>query len=390
MEMVARRGEVAAAAGRDGMKIAIAMPSRGLSGGSRKHLERIVPLLEGDGRVAEVRLFVSPEQVPAFRARDHGCHPISRHAAEPFVGYPTLRREIGRMAPTVVFVPTARLVPTGGAPVVVMVRNMEPVLRPREGNSLADTLLNLARARAALDACRRATGVIAVSDHVRDVLVEKWRIPPGKIAVVPHGVEAEEPARAAAPGALAGRPPGRFAFTAGSIRPARGLEDLIPAFAEARRSGVLDTLVIAGETSGAAAEYRRHIAEMIRTHGIEADVVWTGNLSAADMAWCFRNASVFVMTSRAEACPNIVLEALAYGALSISTSQAPMPEFYAGAAQYYRARDADDLTRRLLAVMGAGDRAMAAARAAAMARAEDFTWALCARRTVAALAAAAR
>jgi glycosyltransferase involved in cell wall biosynthesis len=368
------------------MKIAIVMPSHGLSGGSRKHLERIVPLLEGDARVAEVRLFVSTDLVAEFRDRARACSPISRHPAEGYLGYPTLRREIARMAPTVVFVPTARLVPSGGAPVVVMVRNMEPILRPREGNSLTDTLRNVARAKAALHACRRAAHVIAVSDHVRDVLVERWRIPIDKISVVPHGVEAEEPARAEAPSVLGQRALGRFAFTAGSVRPARGLEDLIPAFAAARRNGALDTLVIAGETSGAAAEYRRAITELVRAHGIEPEVVWTGNLSAADMAWCFRNASAFVMTSRAEACPNIVLEALAYGALSISTTQAPMPEFYGEAARYYRAGDADDMTRQLLALEKEASSALTAARRAARARAKDFTWALCARRTVEALA----
>ncbi len=53
------------------------------------------------------------------------------------------------------------------------------------------------------------------------------------------------------------------------------------------------------------------------------------------------------MTSRAEACPNTVLEAMAHGAVSISTDQQPMPEFYGESAAYYRATDAAQLASQI-------------------------------------------
>ena len=365
------------------------MPSRGLSGGSRKHLNRIVPLLRDDPRTSDLRLFLAREQLER-----HGsgvrAEPVFTNPLEPYLGYPTLRRRIRGAAPDVVFVPTARVVPTGGVALAVMVRNMEPILRPREGNSILDTLRNLMRARAARNACSRAARVLAVSEYVKRVLVERWQVDPRRIGVVPHGVDTEPLGDERRPRALAARDPGRFVFTAGSIRPARGLEDLIPAFAHARRTGAADSLVIAGETSGAAAEYRRAMVEKVRAHGVEDAVVWAGNLDAREMAWCYRGAEVFVMTSRAEACPNIVLEALAYGCLSVSTLQEPMPEFFRDAAVYYPGGDADALAARIVELLGADVAVREGLRAAALRRAANFTWDRCATRTMEELALAVR
>lgn len=371
------------------MRIVVALPTRGLSGGARKHLECIIPLLRQDPRTEDLRLFLAMEQLPRFQAIAPAL-PVGRFRVEHYIGYPGLGRAMGRIAPDVVFVPTARAVRTAGAPLVVMVRNMEPLIRPRGGNSLQDSLLNMMRTRAARRACRRATRVIAVSEYVRDVLIERWGLDPSKIAVVPHGVEAEAPGAERLPAALADRKPGRFAFTAGSIRPARGLEDLIPAFAAARREGMLDSLVIAGEASGAGAVYERAVKDLIRAHDIEAHVVWAGNLDSRQMAWCYRASEVFVMTSRVEACPNIVLEALAYGCLAVSTIQDPMPEFFRDAAVYYRGGDSEDLGRQLQEVLVAGPAYRERLRKRALSRARDFGWDTCAERTLEQLDLAAR
>jgi hypothetical protein len=50
------------------------------------------------------------------------------------------------------------------------------------------------------------------------------------------------------------------------------------------------------------------------------------------MAWCFESCEAFVVTSRGEARPNMVLEALSHGCLSLSTDRPPLPQMLAGAA----------------------------------------------------------
>ena len=103
-------------------------------------------------------------------------------------------RHITRFGADVLFVPTARTVQCPGVPRVTMMRNMEPVTVPFTGNTVAESLRNMARAVAARRACRSADRVIAVSDFVARFLRDRWRISATSIATVPHGVEPSLPA----------------------------------------------------------------------------------------------------------------------------------------------------------------------------------------------------
>ena len=95
------------------------------------------------------------------------------------------------------------------------------------------------------------------------------------------------------------------------------------------------------------------------------------------------------MTSRAEACPNTVLEALSCGALSVSTDQQPMPEFYRDAAVYYQARNPVDLARALECVLDSTREQREELRRRARAIATEYDWDTTARRTLETLRAAA-
>ncbi len=357
----------------------INLTSGGLSGGYLKYLRRLVPLLARDERVERLRVYVPPSaHVEAPEVELHSW-PAGR-------GWRGLRAELDGFGPDVVFIPTARWLDTG-RPTVVMVRNMEPLLRAGWRNPLAEELRNVVRAREARRACERASRVIAVSAHVRDFLQRAWHIDPQRVGLVYHGVdEVERPLR---PASLAGLGEGPFVFTAGSIRPARGLEDLLEALPAV---GPLRDwpLVIAGGVDPRMGPCAERLKSLARRNGLEGRLVWAGKLRPAEMAWCYGRCGLFVMTSRAEACPNTALEALGAGCLAVSTDQPPMPEFFADAALYYRRRDPSHLAERLTeAASMAPDRA-AAHRHAARARAGEFRWADTARRTVDELIRAAR
>ena len=88
------------------------------------------------------------------------------------------------------------------------------------------------------------------------------------------------------------------------------------------------------------------------------------------------------MTSRAEACPNIVLEAMSYGCLSISTDQQPMPEFFGDSAAYYRAKDGERLATVLAFALGSSDETKSAKNTIAVSRAKQFDWKTTANQTV--------
>ncbi len=222
---------------------------------------------------------------------------------------------------------------------------------PFAGNSLRDGLRNIGRRIAAHSSCRNATRVIAVSAFVRDFLLGEWRIPAEKVSVVAHGVEpALVPSRRLKPASVTPQSDRAMVFVAGSIRPARGLEDLLNAQVRLKGLGVEPTIVIAGSVSGDGERYRRKLKGIIARGQIGDSVVWAGSLSPHEMAWCYGNSSVFVMTSRVEACPNTALEAMSYGASCIATTNRPMPEIFGDAARYYTAGDYEMLADRIVSV----------------------------------------
>ncbi len=355
------------------MRIVLLTLTRGgVSGGFRKYLDCLVPLLRSEPGVECVEVFVPPQMVrPGYRTWPVG---------DDLRGFRELPRAVAALVPDVIFIPTARVLRAGRTPVVSMVRNMEPLEVPFGGNTLAEGLKNVARAAAARMACRRADRVIAVSRHVRDFLVERWHIPEERIGTVYHGID----------------PPGnapavpltqeRFLFTAGSIRPARGLEDVIEAMAELPEDL---HLVVAGAVDRGAEHYAARMRSLAGKKRVASRIRWAGHLDAASMSWCFRNAAAFVMTSRAEACPNTVLEALANGAVSVSTDHPPMPEFFVETATYYSERDPRHLAVQLGHVLELPESAREERREAARARAAHFTWQATARATVAELQRAA-
>ena len=326
------------------MRIAVVnLTSGGLSGGYAKYLTALLPLLEGDPRVSRLDLFVPPGATPpdGFAGRTN-----TWSAKGGVDGHRDLRAQLAQLGPDVIFFPTARLVRPGTIPTVVMVRNMEPLTRPFGGNTWREGLRNLARAGAARLACRRATRVIAVSNHVRSFLTGRWGLRPDRVGMIYHGIDAAASGPAPVmPPSLADRP--RFLFTAGSIRPARGLEDLIGALPAVLANDAARSLVIAGGVDPSGQPYAARMRALARALGVERHVVWAGHLTAPEMAWTFQHCAAFVMTSRAEACPNLALEAMSQGAVIVSTRQDPMPELFGDVATYYSPPDAGELAARI-------------------------------------------
>ena len=354
------------------MKIAIVnLTSGGFSGGYLKYLRHIVPLLKGDVRVASLHMFAPQAAVGLL---DEFTIPVSSWPGwDSLRGFAHLRADLAKLQPDVVFIPTARWF-NCSVPTVIMVRNMESLAEPLWKNPTGERLRNLLRARAAKQACRHATRVIAVSNYVRDYLDNEWKISPDKLGVVYHGTKLSDDGDADVPTQLRNLQPQQFIFTAGSIRPARGLEDILEAYAQ-MPEGLRKTLVIAGGVDPRMGFYRNRLEELATRYGIERYLRWVGKLSERQMTWCYRNCRVFVVTSRAEACPNTVLESLEAGCLCVSSDQPPMPEFFSNAAIYYRRRDPMDLRIGLEKALTLSQPDHERFRQVARDRTVDFKWA---------------
>ena len=343
------------------MRVVVAnLTGGGLSGGYRKYLQRLMPLMAADRRIERLHVFV-----PAGGGAVLDPHlDVRTYDA----GGRALVDDVRALAPHVVFVPTARFIDVG-RPVVTMVRNMEPLTVPFGGNSLREGLRNLARAGQAKRASKRAARVIAVSAFVREFLVKQWRLPADRIGVVYHGVDPVDSIRAGN---------ARSLFTAGSIRPARGLEDVIDALVHLPEDV---RLRIGGQVDAGAEHYAARLHARAQRLGVQARVTFAGHLDAAQMVHELNACGVFVMTSRAEACPNTALEAMSAGATIVSVDHEPMPEFFGDAALYYRAGQAPALAERIMDVL-AGRVSPGELTARARTRASEFTWSGAADRTI--------
>lgn len=362
------------------MRLAIVnLTGGGLSGGYVKYLGRMVPLLAADPRVRRLHVVMPPGAPLAAIA---GVETITWPPGDERRGYPALRRRLRQLAPDVLFFPTARWLDCRPIPTVVMVHNMEPLAAPFGGNSVLVAVKNLARAYAAKVACRRAHRIVAPSRYVRDFLVRRWKIGLGKIGVVYNGADPEMPEPAASPPRpLEGDDRTPFLFTAGSIRPARGLEDVIRAMGSVAGDDPACRLVIAGKADRGTEVYERRMRRLAAAQGA-ARVLWAGQVTPAEMTWCFRHCAAYVMTSRVEACPNTALEAMHQGCVVVSTRQPPMPEVFGDAAAYYEPGDAEGLAAELRRALAAEPGERAARREALQARASRFRWRETADRTV--------
>jgi len=124
-----------------------------------------------------------------------------------------------------------------------------------------------------------------------------------------------------------GRVPIRIAW-AGRMVADKGLDDLLPAISSLRAHGIGATLELLGDgparpdTEAAAA--RLGVAELVDWRGHVAD--------RAEYMDRLREADVFVLPSRAEGIPKVVIEAMAAGLPVVATSVGGLPELVRGGA----------------------------------------------------------
>jgi len=369
----------------DGMRVAIVnLTNGGLSGGYLKYLRRIIPYFEHSRQISDLHIFVPPvfSDLRLFRSSKLHTWPT----LDLVLGFRKLKQQLRQMDIDVVFFPTARRIDCGAVPTVVMVRNMEPLVQPLKGHLFRNGIKNLLRRRITKLACRDATRVVAVSKFVHEFLTDKWNIPACKLSVVRYGTPEPIPSeKTVKPSASQFHNEHPFIFTAGSLVPYRGLEDIIRAMAILNKNGYTQKLLIAGAPIEGTFGYEKQMKQMADKYGIASSIVWLGQLSPEEMSWCFYHCDVFVMTSRVEACPNIALEAMSHRCICISADNPPLPEIFDSSSIYYTAGDGENLAETMKTVFAWNDDQRKSMSEKAGRRAAEFSWDVCARRTIATL-----
>jgi glycosyltransferase involved in cell wall biosynthesis len=235
-------------------------------------------------------------------------------------------------------------------------------------------------------ALRRAARVIAVSDATRTELLARYRLPSGRVAVIPEAASAAfaPPAAAALATVRAryglARP---YVLFVGFLEPKKNLRTLLEAVARLRRRGAwggIELLIVGAP--GWGADPAPHLDAL----GLQDTVRFLGPVPDADLPALYGGALAFAFPSLWEGFGLPVLEAMASGAPVVASNRGALPEVTAGAALL-----AEPAPAPFAEALGTllGDAALRERlRVAGLARAAEFSWERTARETLAVYRAA--
>jgi glycosyltransferase involved in cell wall biosynthesis len=159
--------------------------------------------------------------------------------------------------------------------------------------------------------------VIAVSEQIESGLVYDYRVPAERIRVIPPAADPDHfrpPSLEERRDARArwGIPPDQFAISfVGSLTANKNPETIVQAIADLRRSGHDVVALLAGR--GPAEEPASARAEQL---GIADRIRFLGYQDARSVLWA---ADAFVLPSRSEGSPLVIVEAMLSGAVVVAT-----------------------------------------------------------------------
>ena len=146
--------------------------------------------------------------------------------------------------------------------------------------------------------------VVAVSDGVRRAL-DAMGLPGDRVTTIPNPVSLPDSTRRAG----MARAPGRFVLAAGRLIPAKGFDMLLNAFCRVQPRDL--QLVVLGD-----GPERDDLLALARRLRISERVDFPGAVS--DISRWYRRAKCFVLSSRNEGWPNVLVEAMATGCPVVS------------------------------------------------------------------------
>ncbi|PKP62134.1 hypothetical protein CVT91_00445 [Candidatus Atribacteria bacterium HGW-Atribacteria-1] len=361
------------------MKIAIInLTGGGMSGGYKKYMRNVIPRMAINPDIESI-LCATPSSID-IQSWFSFLPKVKFITCKPFkwMYYRSdddLKKSLKEFSPDVIFIPVEHYFKFNSVPIVNMIQNMEPFAENIDGNSFTDKCRLYIQYIVARRAIKKADRTIALSKYVKEFLSHKWNIPEEKIGLVYHGIELPQPKEYICPKNIPKDWEGNFLFTVGSIRPARGLEDVLWAMKYLVLEKVnIKGLVIAGETESKMISYRKKLEKWIKLYGLSSKIYWAGKLSEKEMSWCYRNCKIFVMTSRVESFGMIAGEAMAHGCICISADNPCLPEIFGDTAVFYPHNKIEPLAEIIKSVNKWDNHRRGEASKKARERATEFSW----------------
>ena len=262
-----------------------------------------------------------------------------------------LRRELGVGDLGAIHFPlTVMLPPLEHPPAVTTILDLQHELLPE----LFSPVERLYRRFTYRNSALRSRLVIAISEHVKETVVERLDLPPERVRVVHLGVDPER----FKPGDAVREP---FLLYPAINWPHKNHARLVEAFALVRRERPDLRLVL----TGSGHESTTYPA------GVES----LGRVGDETLADLYRRASALVFPSLYEGFGQPPLEAMASGCPVAAARSGALPEVCGDAARYFDPTSVEDLAAAVLDVLAAPQDLVARG----LERAAQFSWDACAR-----------
>ena len=230
-------------------------------------------------------------------------------------------------------------------------------------------------------AAANADWIVAISRASRTHFLETFPAFPAERVRVIHPCSrfADDAVKGARPASLAGIDPGGYWLSVGTIEPRKNQRRVVEAYARyLARGGERIPLVLAGGSGWLMEGFRGEVERL----GLGAQVILTGYVSDAELAWLYRHCRANVYFSLFEGFGLPVLEGMQFGAPTIASDSTSIPEVAGEAALLLKPDDTEGLANALLVLAGDANERSRLSRAA-RAQAARFDW----RASAAALAA---
>lgn len=189
--------------------------------------------------------------------------------------------------------------------------------------------------------------IIAVSNTVKNEIIDKFKIDKDKIAVTYESGEIEDnkPFFNGQTHIINGL---KYLLYVGNAHPHKNLDKLIQAFSLLLEKEPLIKLVLVGDDGF----FYQRLKNQVRSSNLSKNIIFTGKLNNYDLKEYYKNALAFVFPSLSEGFGIPGLEAMNYNCPVIASDIPVFKEIYKDAALYFNPNSAKDIVRCISSVLG--------------------------------------
>ncbi|MDO8648793.1 MAG: glycosyltransferase family 1 protein [Candidatus Peregrinibacteria bacterium] len=342
------------------MRIALTLLS-GIGYGGATYFRNLLPTLAAIDQRNEYHCFV-PDRHPliaSLRVSNVHFHEVVRERTSALERFRfeqlALPRELRRLRIDLLYTAKNVAVFRAPCPQIIAIRNMEPFMYREFENTWLLDVQSRVKWELTKRSIVRAAGIVAVSQAVRDAVVERFPDTAQEISVVYNGTPAvslrategsevisSHDARDRHVPLRCARDDSPFLLSASKFVAYANQLVLVEAYARlvVQRPNAPPIWFAGGIHD---ARYFRRVQLRVSELQLTDRIRFLGLVPQGELHRLMRRATMFVFPSMCEACPHTLLEGMACGVPIAASDAPPMPELCGPAAAYFDPRNPEDI-----------------------------------------------